>query len=125
VTSRSLNLAQVRQRLRRDVEVAGSQSEWSRRTGVPRSYLNKVLRGHKPVGPRIIQALGFKKVRLPIEEELLQFLRREIEKAGSQAEWARRYAVDRTLLNKVIGGRKRAGPTILHALKMQEVIVYV
>jgi hypothetical protein len=62
---------------------------------------------------------------LPIEDELLQFLRREIEKAGSQAEWARRNAVDRTMLNKVIGGRKKAGPAILHALKIQEVTVYV
>jgi DNA-binding transcriptional regulator YdaS (Cro superfamily) len=125
VTSRALGLPQMRQLLRRDIELAGGQSEWSRRTGVPRAQLNKVLRGHRPVGRRIIQALGFKEVRLPTEGELLQFLSREIEKAGSQAEWARRNAVSRTIVNHVMCGRKRAGPIILRALKVRQVIMYV
>ena len=58
MTQRLLDLAKVQQLLRRDVELAGGQSEWSRHTGVNRVHLNYVLRGHRPIGRRIIQALG-------------------------------------------------------------------
>src|SRR5215470_4035867 len=87
VSSHSLNLAQVQSHLRRDVEMAGGQSEWSRQTGVTRSHLNRVLRGQKPIGPQISRALGLRKVTSPTDVEVRQLLRREILKAGSQAEW--------------------------------------
>jgi DNA-binding transcriptional regulator YdaS (Cro superfamily) len=125
MTSRSLDLAQVRQLLCRDIELAGGQSEWSRRTGVHRGQINKMLRGHRPIGRRIIQLLGLKKVKLPIERELLELLSRQVEKAGTQAEWARRNAANRTTLNQVMSGRKSVGPVILRALKIQQVVVYV
>jgi hypothetical protein len=125
VGSRWLDLDEVQSRLRRDIELAGGQSEWSRRTGVPRSYLNKVLRRKKPVGQKITQALGLSKVTSPSEFEVLQLLRQQIAKAGSQAEWARQNAVDRTYLNKVMSRRKLPGPAILNALKVDQVTVYV
>jgi len=124
VGSRSLNLAQVRLRLCRDIELAGGQAEWSRRAGVPRTYLNKVLHGHKPIGRRITQALGLNEVTLPSEGEVLRLLRREVEKAGSQAEWARRNAINRTTLNHVMNGRKRVGPILLRVLNIRRVTVY-
>jgi len=123
--SRSLNLVQVQSLLRADVAMAGGQSEWSRRTGLNRTYLNKVLRGKKPIGQRISGAVGLRKVPSRTEIEVLQLLHREILKAGSQAEWARRSGVNRTYLNKVISGRKSPGPAILNALKIEEMNVYV
>jgi DNA invertase Pin-like site-specific DNA recombinase len=92
---------------------------------VTRTYLNKVLRGKKPVGQRISRALGLRKVTSRTEAEVLQLLRREIREAGSQAEWARRNGIDRTYLNKVINGRKSAGPAILNALQIKEMNVYI
>jgi hypothetical protein len=56
---------------------------------------------------------------------VLQLLHREIRKAGSQAEWARRNGIDRTYLNKVINGRKSPGPAILNALKIEKLDVYI
>jgi len=54
-----------------------------------------------------------------------QLLRREILNAGSQAEWARQNAVNRTYLNKVMNCQKPAGPAILDALKIEKVTVYL
>ena len=125
VSSHSLNLAQVQSHLRRDIEMAGGQSEWSRQTGVSRSYLNRVLRGQKPIGQQISRALGLRKVTSPTDVEVRQLLRREILKAGSQAEWARQNAVNRTYLNKVMNCQKPAGPAILDALKIEKVTVYI
>lgn len=93
--------------------------------GVTRSYLNRVLRGQKPIGQQIIRAMGLRKVASPTETEVLQLLCQEILKAGTQAEWARRNGVDRTYLNKVMNGRKLAGPAILEALKIEEMTAYI
>ena len=48
--------------LREDVDKAGGQSAWARQMGVDRVYLNKVLRGKRPLSAKIIQALRLKKV---------------------------------------------------------------
>ena len=53
-----LKLNDVLRLLRREVQRAGSQSEWARRAGVNRTYLNKVLKGIKPPSPKIIKALN-------------------------------------------------------------------
>jgi DNA-binding phage protein len=47
------------------VDRAGGQSAWARQTGVDRVYLNKVLRGKRPISPKILQALKLKKVYAP------------------------------------------------------------
>jgi DNA-binding phage protein len=44
------------------VDRAGGQSAWARQTGVDRVYLNKVLRGKRPLSKTILQALKLKKV---------------------------------------------------------------
>jgi len=50
--------------LRKAVEEAGNQSEWSRRTGIERTYLNQVLQGRKKISQRILKALKLKKIFL-------------------------------------------------------------
>jgi len=62
VTKRLLDEKDVLQLLSEVVDRAGGQSAWARQTGVDRVYLNKVLRGKRPLSAKIIQALRLKKV---------------------------------------------------------------
>jgi hypothetical protein len=55
------------------------------------------------------------------DREVLRLLRSEVEKAGGQAAWARREGVNRTMLNKVLNGRKLIPPSIIKALKLRTV----
>jgi hypothetical protein len=47
--------------LRIAIEREGSQSAFCRNYGINRSYLNRVLRGKKPVGDSAAEALGLRK----------------------------------------------------------------
>jgi hypothetical protein len=47
--------------LRIAIEREGSQSAFCRNYGINRSYVNRVLRGEKPVGDRAAEALGLRK----------------------------------------------------------------
>ena len=62
MTKRLLDEKDVLQLLSEVVDRAGGQSAWARQTGVDRVYLNKVLRGKRPLSAKIIQALRLKKV---------------------------------------------------------------
>jgi DNA-binding phage protein len=55
------------------------------------------------------------------DEAVIRLLRSEVEKAGGQSEWARRERVNRTMLNKVLNGRKLIPPSIIKALKLRTV----
>ena len=57
-------------------------------------------------------------------EDVVRLLRDEVERAGSQAEWARRTGVDRTSLNGALSGRKRPTKDILKTLKLEKVVAY-
>jgi DNA-binding phage protein len=48
--------------LREDVDKAGGQSAWARRSGIERTHLNRVLKGKRPLSPTIVQALKLKRV---------------------------------------------------------------
>jgi hypothetical protein len=48
--------------LREDVDGAGGQSAWARRSGIDRAHLNRVLKGQRPLSLNITQALKLKKV---------------------------------------------------------------
>jgi DNA-binding transcriptional regulator YdaS (Cro superfamily) len=62
VTKHLLDENDVLRLLREDVDKAGGQSAWAKRTGTDRPYLNQVLKGKRPIGPTILQALKVKKV---------------------------------------------------------------
>jgi DNA-binding phage protein len=51
--------------LRSEVEQAGNQRAWSKKTGVNRATLNKVLNGHQPLTKSIIRALKLRVVFVP------------------------------------------------------------
>jgi DNA-binding phage protein len=70
--------------LRQEVEKAGGQSAWSKKTGIERTVLNRVLHGYRPPTAKMIEALDLCIVftprnstspkRLPIRQRSLQRL---------------------------------------------------
>jgi DNA-binding phage protein len=46
--------------LRSEIERTGDQGAWARNAGLDRTAINKVLKGHKPLTPSIIRALGLR-----------------------------------------------------------------
>ena len=114
-------MPQVQQLLRREIERAGGLSQWARQKRISRVHLSRVLHGRRPLGKRIIHALGLEEATSPDLGEVLRLLSQEIKEAGSQSEWARRTGVNRSSLNQVLSGRRRPAPDILRALKIQAI----
>ena len=52
------------------------------------------------------------------DHDVVRLLRSEVERAGGQSSWARRERIDRTLLNRVLRGRKPPTGAIIRALKL-------
>lgn len=50
---------EIRDRLADAVELAGSQSAWARKTGIPRSIVSEVLSQKRDIPESIINALGY------------------------------------------------------------------
>ena len=121
--------------LRRDIDRAGGQSEWSRQTGISRTYINRVLKGRKPPGPSICRALGLERAVLrdvakrvdstkPVDlDEIRLILQEEIKKAGSVSAWCRQVGLDRSNLSQVLHKRRTLGNKILAALKLSNVLL--
>ena len=111
--------------LRSEVEKAGGQAAWARGERVSRISLNRALHGHIQIPPSLIKALKLRTVyqhdtgMLTEERDIILLLRSEVEKAGSQFDWARRKGINRTMLNKVINRRKPIPPSIRNALKLR------
>jgi len=130
-----LHVRDVRILLRRDIDRAGSQSEWSRKTGVSRTYTNRVLNGRKPPGPSICRALGLERAvlgegaerehstKLLDLDEIQLILKEEIKKAGGVSAWCRQMGLDRSNLSQVLHKRRRPGNKILEALKLSNVLL--
>ena len=58
-------------------------------------------------------------------EEVLNLLRAEVARAGSQVAWAKQHGVDRPTLNIVLnGGRKTIPPQILKAVGLKKIVAY-
>ena len=52
------------------------------------------------------------------DNEIIRLLRSEVVRAGGQSAWARREHIDRTLLNRILCGRKPPTKGIIRALKL-------
>jgi DNA-binding transcriptional regulator YdaS (Cro superfamily) len=59
--------------------------------------------------------------RLLEQKDLLNFFRKEVERAGGQSAWSRKAGVHRTIVNQVLGGRMRPGKAIIKALRLRVV----
>jgi DNA-binding phage protein len=54
--------------------------------------------------------------------EIVQLLRAAVEKTGSQEAWAKRAGIDRTLVNKVLRGKKRPTKNMIRALGLRSAL---
>jgi hypothetical protein len=57
-----LTVDDVRELLRAEIDKAGTQTAWARRARVNRSIACAILAGKKTLQPKIVKALGLKKV---------------------------------------------------------------
>jgi hypothetical protein len=57
-------------------------------------------------------------MRMLDDQDVVRVLRSEVERAGGQSSWARRERIDRSLLNRVLRGRKPPTKRIIKALKL-------
>jgi hypothetical protein len=55
------------------------------------------------------------------DEEVVQLLRHEVDKAGSQFDWANKTGVHRTLVNKTLRGQMAPPKSIIDALNLESV----
>ena len=55
-------------------------------------------------------------------EEIVQLLRAEVKKAGSQGTWAKRAGIERTLVNKVLNGKRQPTKNIIRALGLRKAL---
>jgi len=57
-------------------------------------------------------------------DDVLNLLRAEIAKAGSQSEWARKSGVHRTAINAILKGRKKVQHKLIVALGLKKIEAY-
>jgi hypothetical protein len=57
-------------------------------------------------------------------EDIVQLLRERVERAGTQAEWARRNDVNPADLSSTITGKRPPTKDVLRALKLKKVFAY-
>jgi len=62
--------------------------------------------------------------RILESEGLMRRLRAEVKQAGGQSSWARREHIDRTMLNRILNGRKPITNEITRALKLCNVYAF-
>jgi hypothetical protein len=131
--------------LRADIEKAGSQSAWARKSRIDRTFINNVLQGRRQPSRRMLRALGLRavvvsgthmpssrstvapgrmrRVRILERKDIVEVLRIQIEKAGSQAAWARKTGINRTYTVSVLHGYRQPPPSMIRALGLRTVAV--
>jgi DNA-binding phage protein len=128
MTKRHLNVQDVLRLIEREVQQAGGQSAWARRTGVNRTYLNKLLQGRRQPGLQIPRALGLKKVVTcaePVGKDFLRLLRKAVDEAGGISAWSRQTGIDRSVTSLVINGKRAPSSPLFRALKLRKITLYV
>ena len=61
-------------------------------------------------------------MRVLKEKEIVRLLRAEVKKAGGQGAWAKRAGIERTLVNKVLRGKRRPPKSIIRALGLRSAL---
>jgi len=57
-------------------------------------------------------------------EKLRDMLRRECERAGSQAAWAKKHGIGPAYISDIISGRREPGAKLLRALGVERMVCY-
>jgi DNA-binding phage protein len=122
--------------LQDEVRKAGGQAELARKTGVNRPNLNSTMTGKRPPTNDILRALKLRKVfayeketktrgqELLRIEGIVRIIRDEVERAGSQAQWARKNGVHGSSLSATITGKAPPTKDILRALSLRKIFAY-
>jgi DNA-binding phage protein len=132
-----LQVQDVIELLRDEIDRVGGQSEWARQTGVQRALINRVLNGRILPPSQLCRVLGLEWVLVRHvaqsdgetksviigHRDFIRILREEINKAGSIIAWSKRFGVDRTHLSSVLHKRRPPDKKILAALDVSEVLV--
>jgi hypothetical protein len=132
----SLRVADVVRVIQDEVRNAGGQPFLARKVGLNRPNLNSTLSGRRPPTGDILRAFNLQKV-FAYEKEgrtrgqellrmdgVLRLLRDEVERADSQAEWARQNGVHVGSLSSAINGKKPPTKDVLRALSLRKVFAY-
>jgi hypothetical protein len=62
-------------------------------------------------------------MRILEPRDIVQLLRTQVEKAGSQAAWAESHGIERANLNKVLHGARPPTESIIRALGLRTVVI--
>jgi hypothetical protein len=62
-------------------------------------------------------------MRILEQQDIVQLLRFEVERAGSQTAWARKHGLDRPIVNKVLHSAMPPTGSIIRALRLRIVVV--
>ena len=132
-----LNVQDVIELIRGEIDRVGGQSEWARQTGIQRPVINRVLNGRRLPPSQLCRILGLEwvivrnvaetedetKLTFISSREVLLILKKEIKKVGSIIAWSRQMGVERSHLSSVLHKRRSPDKKILAALKLSEVLV--
>ena len=130
-----LDLKEVVRLVRDEVEQAGSQAEWARKTGVNKPDLSSTVTGKRPPTRDILRALNLTKAfayqrvsgrhrGLLRIEDVVDLLRDEVIRGGGQAGWARNMGVNRPNMNSTLTGRCPPMNDVLRVLGLKKVFAY-
>jgi hypothetical protein len=132
-----LGIEDVLELLLRDIERVGGQSEWARQAGVPRTQINRALKGRRMPPAQLCFALGLEWVVVrqiagedgklqPVvveKRDFLALLEAEIEKVGSITVWCEKTGFNRTFVSQVLNKRRPASLKLIAALDLAEALV--
>jgi DNA-binding transcriptional regulator YdaS (Cro superfamily) len=132
-----LNVQDVIELIRGEIDRVGGQSEWARQTGIQRPVINRVLNGRRLPPSQLCRILGLEWIIVrqiaqgasqaeaaPVSQrEFHLILREEIKRVGSIIAWSRLMGVNRSHLSSVLHKRRPPDRNLLAALNLAQVLV--
>jgi DNA-binding phage protein len=132
-----LNVQDVIELIRGEIDRVGGQSEWARQTGIQRPVINRVLNGRRLPPSQLCRILGLEWIivrqvaqgacqagPVPVSQrEFHLILREEIKRAGSIIAWSRQMGINRSHLSSVLHKRRPPDRNLLAALNLAQVLV--
>ena len=116
--------------LRSEVQKAGSITAWANNASISRANVSAALHHKRAIPKRLIRALGLRRAasltdasRLLEARDIRRLLRTEVAEAGGQSAWARKKGIQRSILNKVMQGKRPPTQKMIDALGLRVVFV--
>jgi hypothetical protein len=131
-----LRVDAVRKFISQEVLALGSQLGWAKKIGARSTDVNKTLQGKRLAARPLLNAVALRKVpayglksqprstSLLNLREVVELIRDEVHKAGSQSSWARQIGARQSDISNALGGRRLPVKAILDAIGLEKVIAY-